>query len=190
MTWYYQWNIYKRKYFDVDCTTFPLAEQSQCDQDRNAARKTGTIYWEICNIANFIAAMALVYILHSLGNAESKQETKKVKVLKKPKDNPEDEIERITETLDEVEKSVSSMTYTYLGKSEQVPSSINDDRESGSFMYGTNDDREFTEVEVIVENEVESIETRIWAQFVRKAKVKGSSPLLDSLTGHRSDEYV
>ena len=57
--------------------------------------------------------MALAWILLSFSQSKEK-ETKVVKVLKRPKDGPEDDIERITEDNVDFEKSMSSLTYTTL----------------------------------------------------------------------------
>jgi len=109
-TWYYQWSVYKKDYYDIDCNMPPYSASDSsrfaCDASRNAARKKGTIYWEVCNVANFVAAMTLAYILFTLADPKKEKETKTVKVLRKPKDEPADEIERITETLDEVTQSM------------------------------------------------------------------------------------
>lgn len=190
--WYIQWYMYKRRFYDVDCNAPGVVDPTACDAARQAARTQGTIYWEVCNLANFIAAMALAIILFSFGTKEEKPEVKTIKVLKQPAAGPVDdpnEIERITETLDNYQNSVdaSSMTYTYLGgKSVTAGStSINDVGEKDEqFLYGDSE-RDYTEVQ-IVETELDNMETRIWAQFVRKAG--GGSPLLASLTGNKAHE--
>lgn len=132
--------------------------------------------------------MTLAYILLSFANESSTTKKEVVAEAKKPKSpehNDEEEIERISETI-EYEQSVnntSSLTYTYLGgQSKGVPSSIN----AGSiqnFADAQDSNRDFTEVEV-VEDELDNMEARIWAQFVRKNS--DAPPVLASLANAKN----